>query len=57
MSALEIELVSPASGLGGVEMDLCLYACILFVLITIIKFPLINKLSLAETEISAKPLK
>lgn len=58
MSGLEIELASPASGLGGGgEVDLCPCACVLFVLITPIKVPLINKLPLAETEINARSLK
>lgn len=39
------------------EMDLCLCACVLFVLITLIKLPLINKRSLAETEMNARSLK
>lgn len=57
MSGLEIELVLPARGSGGVEMDLCVCACVLCVLITLIKIPLINELSLAETEINAWLLK
>lgn len=56
MSGLEIELVLPASGLGGVEMDSCVCACVLFVLITLMKISLISKLSFTETEINARLL-